>query len=40
LEGKGIAISLVSDEEKLKDIQDFYKTRVEEIPGNIKELLA
>ncbi|KAH7818254.1 Translation initiation factor 4A [Monocercomonoides exilis] len=38
---KGIAINLVTEEDgqMLKDIQEFYGTKIEEMPANIKELL-
>ncbi|KAH7824836.1 putative eukaryotic initiation factor 4A [Monocercomonoides exilis] len=38
---KGIAINLVTEEDgqMLKDIQEFYGTKIEEMPANMKELL-
>jgi len=39
---KGIAINLINDKEiqDLKNIEEFYNSKINELPENIKELLS
>lgn len=38
---KGVAINLVTDDDKriLKDIEQFYNTRIDEMPMNVADLI-